>query len=324
MRSILRLLLSKNPLRQMAATDRKVLAICMGAAFVFWLILNLSREYTVNETVAVEYVLAPERVLQNANSRRSVDVTLTGSGWNLLLENLRRNPPVAEVEVGDADEVRLSEMDFKRQIVRKLSSGKLDVDLPGFQSEIVKTDVKEGKRVPLINRTRINYAPGHRPTTSVRLIPDSITVSGSVEDLAGIESWPTETVMLDGIDDDVERLVRLAPAPRDTLVLSRQQVILVVEVEAFIEERFTVAITLRGGQAGATYEFSPQLADLTVNLPQSAYGRYDNDDFSLVADLSDFAGNGSDNVVPVVLERAPEGLAAVRYAPKVVSCYLVE
>ena len=324
MQSTLRRLLSKNPLRQMAETDRKVLAICLGAALAFWVILNLSREYTVSETIPIDYVVDPERVIKGRSGTKSVDVTLTGSGWNLLLESIRSNPPVAEVEVGAEDEVTLSEVEFKRQITRKLTSGKLKVELPGFQPQVVETEAKQGKRVPLVSRVRINYAPGHRPTSRVRLIPDSITVSGSEEMLATIEEWATEELIVDGVDDYLERIISLADAPEDTLVLSRQQAILVVEVEAFIEESFTVPIRLSGGRPGARYEFSPQLAELRVNLPQSEYGTFDNDDFELVADLTDFSDEGSDSRVPVRLVRSPERIAAVRYRPKTVSCYLVE
>ncbi len=83
MQSILRTLLSKNPLKEMAETDRKVLAICLGAAFVFWLILNLSRNYTINRQVPIGYLVDSERVLVG-RMPELLDATITGSGWNLL------------------------------------------------------------------------------------------------------------------------------------------------------------------------------------------------------------------------------------------------
>ena len=96
-------------------------------------------------------------------------------------------------------------------------------------------------------------------------------------------------------------------------------------MEAFIEETITVPIRLMNTEPGATYEFSPKLAELYVNLPQSAYGRFGTEDFDLVADLADFSGGqGADNLGPLRLERQPGLVGAVRFSPKVISCYLVE
>jgi hypothetical protein len=35
----------------MTPEDRKILLICLGAALVFWLILNLSRDYDINRSI---------------------------------------------------------------------------------------------------------------------------------------------------------------------------------------------------------------------------------------------------------------------------------
>jgi hypothetical protein len=88
MLSLLKRLTSKNPLRQMAETDRKVLAICIGAAFVFWLILNLSRDYSISRTVEITYQMDPERVIAG-RAPEFFDVQIQGRGWNLLWEGLR-------------------------------------------------------------------------------------------------------------------------------------------------------------------------------------------------------------------------------------------
>lgn len=324
MRSILRLLLTKNPLRQMAKTDRKVLAICIGAAFVFWIILNLSRDYTVARRVAVAYQVDPERTVKGQERFRTLDVTLTGSGWNLLLESLRRRPPVARVDVGDLESYRLSEMEFVSSITRQLTNGGIEVRLPGFRPETIYTTAKEGKRVPVVSRLRIEYAEGYRPITRPRLTPDSITVAGASEDLEAIVEWPTEATTVYGVDADLQQVISLATPPTDTLTISQNRVTIRVGVEAFIEERFTLPIRLVNGQPGATYEFSPQIAEVVANLPQSAYGTFTADDFELVLDLTNFAGLASDNIVPLQLRRQPAVARAVRFEPRVASCYLVE
>jgi len=319
---MLKELLSKNPLREMAETDRKVLAVCLTAAFVFWLILNLSRDYSITRPVVVDYLVDPERVLVG-RMPETLDGNISGSGWNLIWESFRRGPLPVEVDVRNRENLRLSALDLERQAGRNLSSNKLKITLPGFESLPILTTPKEGKRVPVTSRVTVTYAEGHLAVSPPELRPDSITISGALDALEDLSEWPTEPLLFENANKPITTVVRLA-APGEGLTLSRPEINFSLNVEAFIEESVTVPVRLANGEAGYNYEFTPKDITLTVSLPQSAFGSLRADDFELVADLTGLRAGDVANSVPLTLVRKPVSVVSVRFEPRVVEYYVVE
>ena len=322
MRSILRTLLSKNPLKEMAETDRKVLAICLGAAFAFWLILNLSRDYTINRQVPVTYKVDPERVVVG-RMPDLLDATITGSGWNLLWESLRRKPLSLEVNVQNKENRRLTGTSLERELSRMLSSSEISIALPGFESVPILTTPKEGKRVPVVSQVKAGFAEGHLAIGAPQIRPDSITVSGATDALEEISSWPTEALVLTGLNKTDPIVVNLQEPP-EGITLSRKEVDYTLRVEAFIQQTLNVPVTLENAPDGKRYEYSPKSVDLQISIPQSAYGSLRPEDFKLVADLTGLTAGASGNEVPITLERKPAAAKGVRFTPRVVEYYLVE
>lgn len=322
MLSTLRTLLSKNPLKEMAETDRKVFAICLGAAFAFWLILNLSHDYTVNRQVSVTYQVAPERVLVG-QMPEMLDATITGSGWNLLWESVRKSNLELEVNVQNKENRRLTGTALERELSRKLSSNEVTIALPGFESFPILTTPKEGKRVPVVSKVKVSFAEGHQAIGPPEILPDSITISGATDALEEISSWSTEALELSLLNKTQPLAISLK-APNEGITLSRSEVSYTLRVEAFIQETLTVPISLENGPSGKRYEYHPKSVELQISLPQSAYGSIRPEDFMLVADLTGLTVGARGNNVPITVARKPDIVKGIRFTPRVVEYYLVE
>ena len=321
MLSILKELLSKNPLRQMAEADRKVLAICIGAAFCFWLILNLSRDYSINREVTVDYLVDPERVLVG-RMPGELDAVVSGSGWNLMWESLRPGALPVEVDVRNRENLRLSGSNLERQINRRLSSSNLSARLPGFESLPILTTPKEGKRVPIVNRVRVGFARGHRASRPAVVTPDSITLSGATDALEEIDSWPTEEVTLADVTGNVVRDVALV-APPTGLTLSHDRVEFALAAETYIDQTFQVTVA-GAATARGRYEFTPAVVTITASVPQSEFNEFTAEDFGVSGDFASVRPDSDSKTVPLVLTRQPRSAFNVRVEPRTVEFYLVE
>lgn len=306
----------------MTPGDRKILLICLGAALVFWLILNLSRDYDINRGVEVNYLVDPERVLVGRMPEQ-LDAKITGNGWNLIWESMRPGNLPVEIDVRNRDNLRLTSTDLLRQISRKLSSSKLTPELPGFESIPILTTPKEGKRVPIVSTIQVEFAEGHMAVNAPEITPDSITITGATDALEGIDEWSTSSISLKNINEDIDQVVGLEPST-EGLTLSRQEVRVRLDVEAFIQETITVPVTIENAPAGQAFEYSPKFVELVLSLPQRAFGSYRPEDFLMVADLSDHAAGHSDNTVPLTLVRKPASVVGARFTPRVLEYYLVD
>ena len=323
MLSILRKLLNKNPLREISETDRKVLAICIGAAFVFWLILNLSRDYSIRKSVNINYLLDPERVLVETEPvPTSQVITIEGSGWDLLWENLRWNNIQVNIDLRGKKNLEINRSDLESQITRNLSNGDLRVTNIDFSRRNIYTNPKAGKRLPIVSRVEVNFADGFVATQMPVFTPDSVTVSGSEDVLDNLENWPTEELVLNNVDEDVRQSVKLAPGGPG-VTPSRENVQFTLEAEAFIQRQIEVPVTVLHASAVDSFQIIPPSVTLTVSLPQSSYYAIRPEDFLVVADLADNRNDNGKNIVPLELRRQPQATIGIVMQTKSVEYYLI-
>ncbi|WP_420460441.1 hypothetical protein [Neolewinella sp.] len=304
----------------MATTDRQVLLICMGLAFVFWLILNLSQEYEISKDVRLSYVVSPERVIAGTPPQ-SVPVQVAGRGWNLIWESVRGHTLDVTIDVDDQQELLLSNNLLRQEISRQLSSGDVTVVSMGFESAQLLTTPRDGKRVPVVPNLRATYVAGYFSPDRPTVLPDSITVNGSADALAEISSWPTQEVVLENVEQNTVVTAPLMQAPPG-LTLNYQEVRIGLPVEAFIEQQLSVPIALDHAPPGDSVRVFPNHVTVTLTIPESEFGRYSMIDFRVEADLSQMRTAGKDNTIPLTLTRVPESTKSVSFAPRAVEYYV--
>jgi len=309
----------------MAATDRKVLAICIGAAFIFWLILNLSENYDIRREIQLAYTVEPERVVEGENIPDRLEADVTGKGWDLIVESLRPGPLDITVDLSGETSYQLNYADLVQRIRRRLSSGDLTVANLTFESTTLYTAPKSGKRVPVVARVKATFAPGHASIQPRVIVPDSITLSGSDDDLEEFDRWYTEPLILAAIDGNISTEIPLQRPPKDlSIVLSQETVNYELIVESVIQRTITVPVRIiNGPEEEGRYRLVPETVDLQVTIPQSAYTGVRASDFRLVADLAELRQEAGRNSVPIKLIGQPEVVSGVFFSPRAVEYYLV-
>ena len=322
MLSTLRSWISNNPWQKMAETDRKVFAICVTAAFFFWLILNLSRDYTIEREVAVNYVVDPERVLAS-DLPATVRADVLGNGWTLIMESLRPGPLPVTVDVRGNTNVRLTSAELTNQIERQLASGALNVTATNFESVQVLTTPLAGKRVPIVPNIGIALAPGHVVVDSLILSPDSVTINASNDAVDTIDFWPTSRLVVTSLAGRAEGEVALATPP-ENMTLSRPTVTYSILAEPYIQRRVTVPITMVNVPRGVAYELTPREVEVVVSMPQSAYRRVRPGDFRVEADASTLRDGSYSPSLALKLTAQPKLAVDAYLTERVVTYYTLQ
>lgn len=320
MPSTLQRLKDSLPLQNMATTDRQMLLFCIGLAFVFWLILNLSQDYEVNKEVHIEYLVSPERVI-DGDPPRTVSVQLRGRGWNLIWENLRGRAIRVDVDVENNPSLLLTTNLLQQKIARELSSGDLEVDNLGYEAQRVITTERDGKLVPVVPRVSLKFAPGYFAADGMQIVPDSVRVSGTPEELEGVVDWPTDPIVLTKLEEDTEITVALQ-APPEGLTLNYAAVRLDIGVEAFIEQQIEVPVRLRNAPPSDSSRVYPATVTITVTIPESEFGKLTESDFRVEADLDQLQIAGDHNTLPLSLTRIPTTAKSINFSPRAVEYYV--
>ena len=280
--------------------------LSLVVASVLWFSFSMREDYTVPITVPIEVASTPSgRALREAPPAEAT-VTLRGDGWTLL--GLTRRPPL----------VRISATDETVDMVRAVSES-----LPAAVSSAVSVqsvqpgtvdlafDTRTSRRLPIRLVRDIGTAPAYGLLRPPRLQPDSVSVTGAQSLLGGLTDWPTETLSVTGLREDLTRTVALSDTFGGLLTPSVRSTVVTLDVGEYTggSRRLPIeVVNLPASVSGV--RFDPDVVTATFSVPSVGddYDRAENSDqFRAVVDYSDIARDSTDGIVPVSV-RWPDGL----------------
>lgn len=218
-----------------------VIATCVLLSLVLWLSLTLQEQRAVNVEFPVEVVGLAEGQALAERPPSTVQVRLQGTGMDLL--RLAFNPPTIRVEAGGG------ELDVEEAI--DLPSAN-DAQVEGIQPRVIEVEMEPRveRTLPVRSRLGIQPASTYEVIDGPILDPDSVTVAGATSVISSLEAWPTDSLVLENVQDTVRREVPL----QDTLtgLVERQpdRVTMVVRTGRFAEESREVTVEVTGVPAG--------------------------------------------------------------------------
>lgn len=291
-------------------------AICIGIAFLFWLIINLTtKEHTIKKPVLVSYVVSEDEVLLSAPSSEA-EATISGPGWELMWSNIFQ--PVIDVSVyrNRTDSKVITQVDLSAIVGESLYSNEMKLDKLIFFPVTLKTEAKASKMVKVRPVSDVSYAEGFQAKSGFSTTPDSIRIWGPTSTLDSINDWPTDTLKLNDVNGDINREISLSN-DREMIKTIVSKVTIHQAVEVYTEKELFVAVQVINPPAKDSFSIFPQQVRLKVGVLQSNYDKIQRDSFRLVADLNGMRTEDGRNSVPLTLDKQPQSAVSVTYNPRV-------
>ncbi len=310
-----------NPISGLPTADRKLLLLSTAAAAFFWLILQLSQEYSIEQPVNLAFEL-PDKKTFAYPPPEQVIATLTGSGWNLIVQQINGRKIQLDFSMIDDQRLPLTTSLVSNQIQRKLVSGKVRVTGLTFNGMDLELEDMVSVRLPIRNRISLSYAEGFKQLNDLRTSPDSVTLSGPAGTLPDFQEWPTDTLVLTNLRADQELSLPLR-RPARGLQLDTNAVTIQIRTEAYTQKTVFLPVTVRNAPPRDSLRLFPSQvrADVTVGL--SAYSAISADSFEIVADMKK-AGTGGSNSVPLIISRRPQNILGVQLDQRSVEYYIIK
>lgn len=310
-----------NPLAGMSRDDRRIVLICLGIAFFFWIIVKLSQPYQADKEVVLNFILPPDKAL-DVSPPALVPMRMTGTGWNLLFEFLAGNQLVLDYNLLDDDRFTLSESQLRSDIQRALSSGEIEITELTYDGLVMRLEEKAKKRIPILLRSRIGLANEHQLAEPPGLSVDTVTVSGPESVLSLLSEWPTDSLVLDNLRK--ERQIRLSlEKPPPGISLDPRQVTVHLRVEQYTQKVVWLPVEVKNPPRRDSLSIWPQLVKSNVTVGLSDYNSIHVDSFRLVADLEGVRLDEGKNTVPLRLERKPRSVRNVQLSNRSAEFYLI-
>ena len=292
-------------------------------AALLWLIIKLSANYTVTESLTMNFKDAPANLIIT-NDTQKINVTLSSRGFDLLHYYLK---PVSRRKVDiSLEEVPLhkdSESTYsfgssyaKEKIANFLTieSGKISFDENKIMLNMEQLDSVRVKVVPDLD---MSYEKQYNRHGKIGVTPDSVTIYGPKNIIESIDNVYTENLVLKNINSNVNvdvplRLEEMTNA--DT-----KNVNIKINVEKFTEAVTNVKIS---HDYHKQLRLSPDKVKIKYIVYLSEYNIINEKSFVVRIDTADISPEN--NFLPIYLADYPNNTKIISIEPKEVEYIIID
>jgi|GEM_PF-6407818 len=249
---------------------------CLVLSAILWLLTTMSRVHTDKVSIPITYTNIPDNVLITNNLPDHITVLIQARGFKLLANRLTRTWSSLEINVDHGRDLKKGEQNFFVLPLR----GKLDeityqlgtdIKIMSIEPDSIyfQFNTKATKKVPVVMSGELEFAKQFGQSDPVRILPDSITISGSPGDLGKVDSVTTEYLTAGPLRSSYRIRVNIRSIPGITF--SKSQVEVDVPVEALTEKVLEVPVMTTGIPDSAQMQIIPEKVNVKLLVPVSHF-----------------------------------------------------
>lgn len=240
-----------------------VFVVALILALALWLMVNLSRNYTLNIELPIQLGAVPAEKALVTDLPSTATVSVTGEGWKLI--NLYNNPPAINIDVSDT---KVNLVDQVQQQMNAMLS--LTIQRVQPQTLTVQLGDRVSKKVPVQSAVNVNFSGQYGFLNPPTITPDSVTIEGAASLVEGIEKWSTDSVQISNVRKDISQTVPLKQSSQ-LINLSRSEISFEANVVEYTEGEMQANITTRNLPPGRMVSYSPLAIRIKYDVPIEEY-----------------------------------------------------
>lgn len=303
-----------------------VLLVCLLIATLFWLLLALSREYPATISFPVSYSNLPARKVIMNELPSEVSLHLKTSGFRILSYDFRKEKRPIQIDVGSrissaavgGEMVSIPTQAFLTDFSRQLGT---KIEITGFQPDsivLLFTD-RSYRKVPVSADVSYILAKQFDTIQSLRVIPDSVTISGPPSVINELTEVKTERLQLKDVKSTVNRPLKLVL--NGIVECQPSQVQMILPVEEYTEGRQDILLHPINLDRRFVLKTFPEKVTVRYQVSLSNYGKITANQFDAVVDASKLPDYDGDRLKVQVMI-LPEQVRSVFIEPEEVEFIL--
>lgn len=242
-----------------------VFAVAYIIAVVLWFMVNLSRSFTINLPVVVNWGDVPKEKAPTSELPQTLDVSVVGEGWQLI--SFYNNPPAIYVDAREGEislqELVLEQMNDYAQInATRVNPPTINVTL----------DEKIDKRVPVKHNVTVGFRDLYDFVGVPYLVPDSVTLTGAESLLKNVRNWETQELTLEDVRENLNQTVPLVE-PGALLSLDQNEVRFRAAISEYTEGEVRVLLRARNVPENRSVSFSPTVITIKYDVPLTEFAQ---------------------------------------------------
>lgn len=284
------------------------------AALFFWLLINLSKEYTTALKMNVVYNnIAPNKVIINTPPKELI-LNVTGTGFKLIIANFSKQIisfDLKNLKKRSQNHYYLLCDTYKSKIQKELLSG-LQLVSVAKDSLIFNIQELQSKRLPVQPNITTLFTKGFDLTRPIRVTPDSVTVSGTDMALKNLEAIATKNREIKDISSNTTEHIAL-DIP-ENIRTTLQSVRMDLYVDRYTEGTLEVPITIINLPKEEKINIYPNTVAVTFKVGLQNFSKINKESFYVFCDYTQTKEDQVSYLIPKV-ESKSELVSSVRIQP---------
>ncbi|MBI5914166.1 MAG: hypothetical protein HY842_02220 [Bacteroidetes bacterium] len=298
--------------------ERRVLLLCLVISLVVWLFVKLSKSYETRTQVLLEYQLPMGYRFSDVPSK-SLEVSLSGTGWELLTNAIFRHRPKVAFSLSGSPKAEIERNEIIRKIEEKIALNVTDLSQDHIS---VAFDSVFSRKVKVVLDSAISFQNGYFIRDSISLTPDSIVIFGPAKLLEGIFELKTEKLAMSCPEKNFRKTLKINNPQPDLFEISTTETEVFIPVEQYSEK--TVAVPVRVVNSTDSIRLVPAVVQLKCVVGLSRFKAVSAADFRVEADFSETLNTGGQHTISLSLARQPKWVHSAVFSPKAVEYLIIQ
>ena len=303
---------------KLSATERRRVSVfftCLVLAVVAWIAVTFSRTYNFKVKQVLAYKNAPKKRAFHSLQSDTVDVTVKGTGWQMLFSKMNNTNPAIKVDLRSLeyqDYLLLSE-----QVKAINKSKEYQHEIVGFDPDTLYFDFshRSVKRVPVQLAKSLKYQKQFDQSDDIIIKPRYVTISGPSNVIDKINFWKTDSLKATNISESINRRIKLVPVKEGNIGIYPNSVQVQVPVNEFTEKTIEVPVVLVNNTNYYNVNILPKKVKLTFTTTLNKYAEMSEEYFEAQADLNMWKQYGY-KMLPVKITKLPDYCRIVKIEPQ--------
>ncbi|MBK5213705.1 MAG: YbbR-like domain-containing protein [Flavobacteriaceae bacterium] len=314
--------MSKGFFKNSKNTKVKRFLFFLLLATIFWVLAKFSREFTAAMTAKINYVNIPETAALSENNTRSITFDLTANGFEILFYKFKK--PTIAVPVGkyyskEKGGFKISRSELRSMVASNFSRNK-DIKNLSVDELNVRLDPIILKKVRVKAKATFTFKDGFKPVDSIKIVPDSVTISGPSGTLKNIHTIETELLSITDVEKDVSETAKIESPGSEIVSIKPNKVKIMLAVAEFSQGQFSLPVEVINLPPAVEIKLVPQKVLVSFDVSVNDFTEISKENFRLVCDYSQ--RNKDESFMIPFLEKKPQNIRNVLFEPKKVDFFV--
>ncbi|WP_456423598.1 CdaR family protein [Lutibacter sp.] len=295
----------------------KVFLFILLLTSIIWLLIELSKITNSTAVFKIEYKNIPTGMLLQRKPISEINIVLKAPGFSLLKYKIKKNKVALNLN-------KVAKGNSNYYLLPNQQKAYLNAQLPR-ETEVVSVlkdtifielGKNKSKKVPVNLQLDIKFKLGYNLTAPLKIIPDSVTITGPEKHVDSIKELSNRLLELNDVHKNIYKELDLKLPPKNAnVILNTTKVLVKANVDKFTEGSFNIPVTIINKPEGIKINTFPNTIEVIYQAGLSNFNKITKNSFLVVYDYKQYEKDTLIQFLTPIIKQKSEFISSLKINP---------